>query len=480
MRVPRNVWQFKQLCTLTLVLTLWQGCSDRGRPSGRVNIRTAALTLPRSVSRVTATADPAGISVDLSPTGEDNVYGGNLELPAGAQFLTISAFSGENKVGEGTADITVIEAQATSVAVRVLDLTGPGPTPGIRPQVTFIAGPRTATTGESITLSANAVDPDRNPLSYAWTSNCESGTFASPDQRTTTWSTTVASNCTITATVSDGQAEDSLSLVVNVSGASSSGAEGGASVTATYVAHPRITSVGLLEGYLLLPACEISRWDPDATCSPELEFGKAYTVGVSVDLDGSLSGLPAHSSALTLSDNCEGTFVELNGTFWRWLAPRSAFGRVCTLTARYTSEDGLVDEFAIGARFVDNASGCFDDIYEDGASSNRYATIPVRVGTAEPVVLSPLFSNDVDLFNISLEESGTLTISAGGPEGAQRELSLWMDLGIEDYLLASGTGSVTALTGSGIILRVEGGHSGDGVDCDTAGYDLSFTLTPQP
>ncbi|MCP3097285.1 hypothetical protein LZ198_00205 [Myxococcus sp. K15C18031901] len=63
-----------------------------------------------------------------------------------------------------------------------------------------------------------ATDPDGDPLSYQWTSNCPSSIFAAPTSPSTQWGSSTAALCRIEVAATARGQTMTLGLTVNVAG----------------------------------------------------------------------------------------------------------------------------------------------------------------------------------------------------------------------------------------------------------------------
>lgn len=270
-------------------------------------------------------------------------------LPTGVQTLTGRAYVGTQVVGQGTATVTIVAGQTASVFLRILDTSPwtpmPDSSPGIAALVVSTVRP---TVGQVVTLSVSAADPNGDPLSYAWTSGCASGTFSTTNAADTTWTNTVAGVCTLTVSVTaNGK---SVSQQVDI--ATLDATSGVASVEGSYIPAPNISNLSAsasASGF----SCSMHRFDTDATCRQSISPGQAVSLSSFFHL-GEVASSDGGTGAVdvTLTDNCGGT----NGPqYWsaygmsgsanlEWTAPTTP--AVCVLTLSITQET-MVDRFSV-------------------------------------------------------------------------------------------------------------------------------------
>jgi predicted DCC family thiol-disulfide oxidoreductase YuxK len=76
--------------------------------------------------------------------------------------------------------------------------------PNHNPVVATLSAPSSADVGDTATLTCDASDPDRDPLTFSW--SCSDGKLSSMSGQSTTWSTPdVSGSAQITVTVRDGR-----------------------------------------------------------------------------------------------------------------------------------------------------------------------------------------------------------------------------------------------------------------------------------
>lgn len=209
------------------------------------------------------------------------------------------------------------------------------------PRIVRLIHPRKAVApGERVTFAAIAVDPDRDPIAFAWSQDCD-GTFTAPAEALTWWSRTSAGTCTINVTATANGLLDSESFAVTVAFPTGTG---GATVDGRFVPQPVVTEI-TLDGQV------ISRSSPDATLPDAVVPGAWLPGSFAFDLGAAPGALGA-----TVRDGCGGEATEPvlwtspeglgEGTF-AWRAPDAP--AVC-LVAVEVQHESLADGFSVAAR----------------------------------------------------------------------------------------------------------------------------------
>jgi hypothetical protein len=352
-----------------------------------------------------------------------------------------------------------ITANATaSVYIRILDSTGPAPVPDHGPVITSLTASKTNPgAGEAVALAVTAVDVDGDPLTYAWSQDCESGEFTAADEESTSWSSAVAGVCTLTVAVAsnDLAVERSVSIVVfdNVP------ATGAVSVSGEYLPNPTINVVYLESstGY-----CFVERTGANATCSLTVRPSDLLIDRSMIVLDWSESNA---SASVSLSDDCGGTLVSgpvadcsnCDSFALSWRAPPTP--AVCVLTARVT-RDAMTDEFPI----VVNVAGCVDDAYEENETSGT----ATQVRGSAPV--GDLYAHDVDWYwftasgasaTVSLTTTDVIPVALYAADGTlvasgTNGLGPTTVTSGNPYYVRASAGAAAASCGSGYALQIDG------------------------
>lgn len=311
--------------------------TNRDRGGGRV----VAVVQPLAaalVTRVTLEVSPAGVTQDLSYNAADGTFAGILTVPVGAQTLTATAFVGDAVYGTGAAFADVTENGTALVYLSILDASGRKPAPDHGPVVTSITVSNvTPLAGEQIQLAASAVDPDRDPISFAWSDVC-GGAFSAATSATTTWSSETVGLCRVTVTATSRQLSDARAVTIRVRSAPTGQIE----ITGIVVPQPTIDVVTFSDAQA--QSCTMLRGGPgaDGTCHMQVLAGARLAVTLAAsDL------IP--TAAFSLTDDCGGSAEPGAGSTFTWTAP--AAGGLC-IVAVAVSQAGLSDLFPV-AVFVE-------------------------------------------------------------------------------------------------------------------------------
>jgi len=296
-----------------------------------------------AITAITIEAQPANVTRTLTYDKTTAKFSGSVMLPIGVQTLTAVAYAGTQVAGQGTTTVTIVAGQTASVFLRILDTSSPAPMPDSSPGIfALVASTTKAAVGEAVTLKASAADPNGDPLTYAWTSSCPSGTFSTTDSAETTWSSTAVGVCTltITATAKGKSASQQVDVVVLETGS------GVATVEGSYISGPRISSISAsATGFNCSGFPVVS----DATCSQSLAPGQHLSIAAYVVLDEAATVDGGAPVDVTLTDNCGGTTLYINqyiytsggGVDAKWTAP--AAPAMCVVTLNVTQES-MVDQ----------------------------------------------------------------------------------------------------------------------------------------
>lgn len=304
---------------------------------GRVILSIDGGPAMAAVTRVAISVAPAGVSADLALDQATGAFTGTLALPAGAQVITARAFAGATLVAEGSASVTVTGGETMTVAITVLDVTGPDPTPDHAPILTALAASAaTLEVGQSLTLDATAVDVDADPITFTWSASPAGCATFSPASSTsdgaasTSATAALAGPCTLSVEASAKGLVDTLSTSVEMILP--------VVINGTFVPQPVIGAVE----FLAPAAATVLRSDADATVRQAWTQGAPVTVRVSWDATPWLD-----RSTATLTDGCGGAVASLETTAtsetFEW-TPTG--GPVCVLSARVTRQ-GLTDLFPV-------------------------------------------------------------------------------------------------------------------------------------
>lgn len=320
--------------------------------AGHANVSISAMTSSQAITSITIEAQPANIIRDLAYNKTAATFSGSLMLPAGTQTLTARAYVDTQAVGQGAATVTIVAGQTASVFLKILDTSAPTPMPDSSPGiVALVLSTTRPTVGQPVTMSVSAADPNGDPLSYAWTSNCTSGSFSTTSSADTTWTNTAVGVCTVTATVTaKGKSASQQVDIVTLDVASGVATVEGSYVSAPIISHTTASGSGF--------SCSRYHSDSDATCLQSLSPGQViqiasyFTFGEPPSADGGTGSID-----VTLTDNCGGPMLHLNAStlsmgnsaHTSWTAPSTP--AVCVLTLTVTQET-MVDRlsFAVVVR----------------------------------------------------------------------------------------------------------------------------------
>jgi hypothetical protein len=366
-------------------------CSKPAQPNPAAG-HVVAVIQPLSagqVTRVAVSVSPAAISQDLAYNPADGTFAGVLTVPVGTQALTATAYVGDAAYGTGTATADVTENGTAMAYISILDTSARKPAPDHGPVVTsVVVSDVTPVNGKEIRLAASAIDPDGDPISFAWGDEC-GGTFANTASAVTTWASPTVGPCRLTVTATSRQLSDAR--VVQIQARPPTGQ---ISVTGLVVPQPTIDVVTVADGGG--QTCTMQRGGPgaDGTCHLPVPGGAQLAVTLAAS-----DAIPGATLALT--DDCGGTAQPGPGATFAWTAPVA--GGLCIVTAA-VSQAGLSDLFPV-AIFV-----------EPSVLAGRVVTR--WIGGTIQVVPSDLSSGIVEAF----DSSGMRYVGRGDPAG-----NFWFD-----------------------------------------------------
>ncbi|MDC0712741.1 kelch repeat-containing protein [Stigmatella sp. ncwal1] len=215
-----------------LLLCLAACTSPPSQPTGSVQFATStqqALSAS-DITRVKVTVSAADMSSLVVELAKSNGSWGGLigNIPAGTDrsFLAEAFDSSHTQRFQGqTSGVTLSAHQTTAVAITLQEMALPPPYANEAPVIdSLVASSTSVQTGSSLSLTTTVHDPNAgDTLSLAWTAS--GGTFSDPTAATTSWTAPSSIGVqTLTFTVTDSQgAAASVSLVVNVVSGTSTG-----------------------------------------------------------------------------------------------------------------------------------------------------------------------------------------------------------------------------------------------------------------
>ncbi|MDC0708105.1 kelch repeat-containing protein [Stigmatella sp. ncwal1] len=223
-----------RLCSLAALLLLCLAACTSQPPQPTGSVQFAASTQQAlsasDITRVKVTVSAAEMSSLVVELAKSNGAWGGLigNIPTGAHRAFLAeAFdaSGTKRFQGQTSGVTLTANQTTAVAITLQELAPPPPYANEVPVIdSLVASPTSVQTGGSISLSATVHDPNAgDTLSLAWTAS--GGTFSASSAATTSWTAPASvgfQHLTFTVTDAQGSAV-SVSLTVNVVSGASSG-----------------------------------------------------------------------------------------------------------------------------------------------------------------------------------------------------------------------------------------------------------------
>ncbi len=302
--------------------------------AGSVNLVVETDSL--NATRVHVTISPGPGDADLTQDATNPTkFTGSFTVATGTETITVQAFANvngtEQLVGTGSATTTVAKTPPTNVVIKVLDVSGPIGGPDHGPVITALSTPSPLQAGDSGVVTVNAIDPDGNPLSYAWSSTC--GTFANPAASSTSFTAgAVTGPCTVTITVTANGKTDTQSATIQILTAT-----GTLGITVNYVPQPVISSFS----FSTTPVTTVSRTG-DGTTHATFHWVQPYTVTVTYD------SYP--TGTFTLTDSCGNTVTNVvfgaSSSTATWTPATNS--TLCNLTATLTrdtfSDGGLLSD----------------------------------------------------------------------------------------------------------------------------------------
>ncbi|HWN66607.1 MAG TPA: hypothetical protein VNM90_03145 [Haliangium sp.] len=361
---------------LGVALLLMSGCagpetgSSEDMGTARVRIE-AARTSDFEITQVTVTAQ-GGFQADLVRDASGG-FVGTLLLPAGFNELVGQAFAGDELVGVSAPVPVQIQAGlVTGATIRILDVTG-GQDIGHSPVVLSLSHPLSAITNQSVLLAASAVDPDGDPLSATWSSDCADAVLSSPGGFSTEFSKATAGTCRLDVTISDGALSATETFLIVVFDQNQ--ATGAVNVDGEFVSAPQLFLDINLPGSGF---CSVFHDSQDGTCQGSIASPDRSFISSFVNWGNAQPGF------VQVTDNCGGLFeVQFNDPFFfqaNWLPPTS--DTVCLVTARAFSNDGVFSQLSAAVRVRAGTAPVPPQIFASLSHSNGFCELPQGQGQA--------------------------------------------------------------------------------------------------
>lgn len=324
---------------LGVALLLMGGCtgpelgSNQAMGTARVHIE-ASRTDPYEITRVRVTAE-GGFETELVREGETG-FVGTLLLPAGPNTLVGEAFVFDELVGASAPVLVEIQGGlVTAATIRILDLTG-GQDVGHSPIVLSLTHPLSTMVAQPAMLAISAVDPDGDPISATWFSECGDAVLSSPNDFVTDFTPFTPGTCRVHVTVSDGDL--SVTKSFNIAIFEEDAAGGAVNLDGVFVSAPQV----FLDIYTETYTCHVSSFADDGTCAGSLSAPTRPYISAFVNWGNAVPGV------IEITDNCGGQFrlpySDPNYFQTEWLPPIDE--SVCLITARATSSEGVFNQLS--------------------------------------------------------------------------------------------------------------------------------------
>jgi hypothetical protein len=211
------------------------------------------------------------------------------------------------------------------------------------------------------TFGVTADDPTTatDVLLYSWrvtgvqggpVGSCSTARLATPNDASTTFTTTRAESCLVTVTVADplgkvGRASFQVDVFPG-------GGNGSGNVGAIFVQQPVITSIAVTAPDATRPACSVTRTGANTSCATPIAAGPVYRVKLAYTLGSSTLvptssveiACPGYSMTATLFGD-----ATAGSASYDWTSAGAPTGVLCSLTATVTNPDHLeaTDELPI-------------------------------------------------------------------------------------------------------------------------------------
>jgi N-acetylneuraminic acid mutarotase len=384
-----------RLFCLPAVLLLCLAACSSSQPTGSVQFAASVpQTLTSSdVTRVKVTisaTDMSSLAVDLAKS--NGAWGGLIgNIPAGSNrsFLA-EAFdsSGTLRFQGQTSGVSITANQTTAVALTLQEVAPPPPYGNEAPVIdSAVASSTSVQTGASLSLTATVHDPNAgDTLTLAWTSS--GGTFSTPAATATSWTAPASTGVqTLTFTVTDSQgAAVSVSLTVNViSGVST----GNAALNISFNLWPVVSKV----------SASLNRLD----------------AGQSTSVSANASDADGDALAYQWSSSCPGTWTNATASTASFVpssVPASACNN-CRLTV--TVQDGRGGQstgsinLCIAAASTTRFAPLFTNFYQSATSASPGQTVAFDVTTLDPQSSSLTFAWTANTGSLGTPANGATT-----------------------------------------------------------------------
>lgn len=373
---------FGLVVCVAAIVTSATGCPDTGpspatvsRPA--VQTGSAAVTVrpesvwPSAITAITLDVQPANLQSSLVYDSAEGRFSGVVVLPVGMQTFTATAWAAGVTAGVGSASALIDAGTTSLVHIVILDVSGPVPVIPRGPAIlNVVVSNRTPVTGEVISLSVNAQDPDGDVLTYAWSDDCANSYFGAPASSATTWVRSTPGVCNVEIVVSDGGLSDSE--IVQIGVLSGAGGDGAAAIQGYFVPQPVIEYVNVVRVNDAWTYRQVDRYAGlDATVRDFIRPGGVVEIE-GYGYFGNEEGTRVVS--ITETAGCGAVpmwqdFSDTDGTSsWfdaRWQAPSAP--ALCAFDVT-VENDGLVDSFPLAVA----VSGCHAD--DEGEENDTAAT----------------------------------------------------------------------------------------------------------
>jgi hypothetical protein len=303
---------------------------DDGSPTGIARLSVQAVpTSAGEITRVTVTSQD-GHEAELARDASDN-FVGSLLLPAGSNQIVGDAFVGDELVGSSAPVSVEIQAGVvTQATLRILDVTAAQDV-AHSPFVLSVSYPLTAVVNQPAPLAITAADPDGDPLSVAWSSDCADGTFSAPTAFATDFTKPSAGACHVSVSVSDG--ELSASETFSIAVFEESQAQGAVNVNGQFIVRPTLS----MHLQWADAQCSVNMSATNGSCQQAMTTPNLARVHVYPDWGNSSPG------TVEVTDNCGGvssnTIHDPYYFVFQWRPP--AVQAACLITALATNGDGV-------------------------------------------------------------------------------------------------------------------------------------------